>query len=151
MLRLHTFGGCFVERDGARLDTLSGQRKALALFALLGAGARGVSRESLLAYLWPETDEERARTSLRQLIHAVRVQLSAPALLLPSAEMRLNPEVITSDVAAFHCAVRAGDHEAAVALYAGPFLDGFYLKGSDGFERWVSTERAALGSEVARS
>ena len=106
MLRLHTFGGCFLERDGARLDTLSGQRKALALFAVLATGARGVSRESVLASLWPEADEERARTSLRQLVHALRSQLSAPALLLPSAELRLNPDIITSDVAEFRDAVR---------------------------------------------
>ena len=151
MLRLHTFGGCFLERDGARLDTLSGQRKALALFAVLATGTRGVSRDSLLASLWPETDEERARTSLRQLVHALRTQLAAPALLLPSAELRLNPDIITSDVADFRDAVRAGDHEAAAALHVGPFLDGFYLKGADGFERWAAVERAALAHDATRA
>jgi len=65
MLRLQTLGGCLLTRDGTRLDALSGQRKALALLALLAllaaAGERGVQRASLLAYLWPESDEERAR------------------------------------------------------------------------------------------
>jgi serine/threonine-protein kinase len=151
MLRLHTFGGCFLERDGARLDTLSGHRKALALFAVLATGARGVSRESVLASLWPEADEERARTSLRQLVHALRTQLSAQDLLLPSAELRLNPDVITSDVAEFRAAVRAGHDEAAVRLHVGPFLDGFYLKGADGFERWATVERAALARDATRA
>jgi DNA-binding SARP family transcriptional activator len=83
MLRLHTFGACFLARDGVRLDALSGQRKGLALLALLaGAGARGVSREALLAYLWPESDQERGRTSLKQLVHSLRQQVQAPEFLL---------------------------------------------------------------------
>ena len=150
MLRLRTLGGCFLERDGARLDALSGQRKALALFAVLAAAEHGVSRDSLVALLWPEVGEERARTSLRQLIHALRSQLSAPSLLLPSADLRLNPDTITSDVAAFRDAVHAGQHEAAVTLYGGAFLDGFYLRGADGFERWAATERASLARAALR-
>ena len=150
MLRVHTFGGCFIERDGTRVDALSGQRKALALFAALAVGsARGVSRETLLAFLWPESDEERARTSLRQLVHALRTQLAAPELLLPSAELQLNPGIVESDVDAFHDALRREDDEAALALYVGPFLDGFYLRGADAFERWVATERASIARSAA--
>ncbi|MDQ3697946.1 MAG: tetratricopeptide repeat protein [Gemmatimonadota bacterium] len=152
MLRLHTFGGCHLARDGVRLEALSGQRKGLALLALLAAaGDRGVSRDALAAYLWPESDEERARTSLRQLIHALRAQLAAPELLLASAEVRLNPDSATSDVAEFDGALRGGNEEAAVALYSGPFLEGFYLRGADDFERWTATERASLSHRFARA
>lgn len=152
MLRLHTFGGCHLARDGARLDALSGQRKALGLLAVLAAGgARGVSRDALLAYLWPESDEERARTSLKQLVHSLRQQLDAPAMLVGSGELRLNPEIVTSDVAAFHEALGRRDHAAAVELYAGPFLDGFYVRGADDFERWASTERSRLAHDYARA
>jgi TolB-like protein/DNA-binding SARP family transcriptional activator/tetratricopeptide (TPR) repeat protein len=145
LLRIHTFGGCFLEREGTRLDMLSGQRKGLALLALLAtAGERGMSRETLLAYLWSESDEERARTSLKQLVHSLRTQLRTPDLLLPSAELRLNPNVIGSEVAEFREAVLRGDHDTTVALHTGAFLEGFYLKGADEFERWVATERASL-------
>ena len=83
MLRLHTFGGCFLARDGRRLDALSGQRKALALLAVLAAtGEGGVSRDVLLAQLWPESDEARARTSLKQLVHSLRQQTQDPELLV---------------------------------------------------------------------
>ena len=79
MLRLHTFGGCFVTHDGTRFDLLSGQRKGLALLAMIAAaGERGVSRETVLAYLWPESDEIRARTSLKQLVHSLRQQSRSP-------------------------------------------------------------------------
>jgi DNA-binding SARP family transcriptional activator len=60
MLRLHTFGGCSVTRDGAPVDDLAGQRKALAFLAILAAaGERGISREKVLAHLWPESDDVR--------------------------------------------------------------------------------------------
>jgi hypothetical protein len=41
----------------------------LALLALVaGHGDQGVSRDKLLAYLWPESDEARARNSLKQVL-----------------------------------------------------------------------------------
>ena len=152
MLRLHTFGGCHLERDGARLDALSGQRKALGLLAVLAAaGPRGASRDALLAHLWPESDDERARTSLKQLVHSLRHQLRVPDLLLTAGELRLNPDEITSDVAGFRAAVAQGDHAGAVELYAGPFLDGFYLRGASDFERWAAAERSRLENDYARA
>jgi serine/threonine-protein kinase len=152
MFRLHTFGGCFVTHDGARFDLLSGHRKGLALLAMIAAsGERGASRDTVLAYLWPDSDEPRARTSLKQLVHSLRQQSGAPTMLLSSATLRLNPDVIASDVDEFRDAIRRGDHEAAVRLYAGPFLDGFYLRGIDGFERWAAAERAPLARDFARA
>jgi hypothetical protein len=130
MFHLQTFGGCIVTQDGAPLDALSGQRKVLALMAVLAAsGEYGISRDVLLSYLWPESSEPRARSSLNQLIHAVRQQLRTPDLLIGSTVLRLNPERITSDTSQFRDAMKRGDHETAVALHVGPFLDGFYLRG----------------------
>ena len=150
-LRLHTFGGCFVARDGVRMEALSSLRKGLVLLAALAAaGDRGVSRETLLAYLWPESDQERARISLNQLVHSLRQQVRAPELLLTVAEYRLNGALITSDVREFRDAIRRNDDAAAAALYAGPFLDGFYIKGADELERWMAGERAALAQDFAR-
>ena len=152
MLKLHTFGGLFLERDGTRLDALSGQRKGLALLTMLAAaGERGVSRETALSLLWPDSPEERARTSLRQLVHALRLQLEEPELLEQSAELRLNPLAMASDVADFRDAIERGSMSAAVAHYAGPFLDGFQLRGADGFERWAETERSKLAQMVMRT
>jgi serine/threonine-protein kinase len=152
MFRLHTFGGCFVTRDGAPFDLLSGQRKGPALLAMMAAaGERGASRDSVLACLWPESDETRARTSLKQLVHSLRRHSGEPKLLLSTATLRLNPEVMTSDVAEFRDAVRRDDYATAVQLYAGHFLEAFYLRGVDDFERWAATERAPLAREFSRS
>jgi adenylate cyclase len=152
VLHLKTFGGCVVTRDGAPLDSLSGQRKGLALIALIAAsGEHGVSREMLLSYLWPESSEPRARTSLNQLIHAIRQQLGTPDLLIGTTVLRLNPDRITSDISQFRLAIKQGNHEEAVALHTGPFLDGFYMRGADELERWISTTRADLARNAARS
>jgi len=151
MLRLRTFGGCVLERDGVPLDAASGQRKALALLALVAAaGDRGINRERLLAWLWPDSDDARARTSLKQLIHSLRRRLECPEVLPSAAVLRFDPRIIGSDVTEFRHAVRTGAHERAVELHAGPFLDGFYLKGADDFERWTASERASLEADLAR-
>ena len=62
-------------RGRGRLIAVGAGVVALALLALLGsAGDHGVSRDRVLAYLWPDSDEERARTALRQLVLATRRQ-----------------------------------------------------------------------------
>jgi DNA-binding SARP family transcriptional activator len=148
LLCVHTFGGCHLERDGVRLDDFSAQRRALALLALLAhAGSRGMSRDSAAALLWPESDEERARASLKQLVHSLRAGLAMADVVLTSGDLRLNPDCVASDVGAFRDAIRQGDRESAARVYAGPFLDGFYLRRSDGFERWITEQRAALAQE----
>src|SRR5258705_13976459 len=121
MLRIRTLGDCRLELDGAPLDEMSGRRKTLALMALLaGVGKRGIRRESASALLWPDSDEMRARSSLKQLVHSVRRELRLPGLLLPTSDLRLNPEYVTSDVADFIAATNRGDHDAAFDSYAGP-------------------------------
>ncbi len=149
MLRLCTFGGCFLERDGRRLDAVSSQRKALALLALLAeSGDRGVTRESAMAMLWPESDEDRARATLRQLMKALRDQLGDPDLFASTSELRLERQVVGADVLEFRAAIAAGHDERAVELYAGPWMAGFHAKASNAFEQWVDATRDALLADV---
>ncbi|MBC7842893.1 MAG: hypothetical protein H7099_11295, partial [Gemmatimonadaceae bacterium] len=147
MLRVHTLDGCRVSRDGVRLDTFSAQQKALALLALLAAEPAGVSRAVVLAYLWPESDEERARTTLRQLVRGLRAGLAAPDLVEGTAVLRLGAGAATSDIADFRAALACGDDEQAVTWHSAPFLDGFHVRGTDEFERWVDTTRASIAGE----
>jgi eukaryotic-like serine/threonine-protein kinase len=148
MLHLKTFGGLSADVDGTPGSGAVRQRKTLALLALLAAaGKRGLSRDKLIAALWPETDQEHGRGLLRQACYALRRDLDAPELFLGSIQLRLNPAVITSDVEAFATALERHDPAAAVALYTAPFLDGFYLHGGGEFEIWAEGERARIGSQ----
>jgi TolB-like protein/DNA-binding SARP family transcriptional activator/Flp pilus assembly protein TadD len=150
MYRLRAFGGLVLERDGVRLERVAGHRKALSLLAALAVHG-SVGRERLMALLWPESDAGRAKGSLKQAVHLLRRQLSEPELLLGRAELRLNPERIESDVELFARALEAGDPEAAVALYDGPFLDGVHLDATPEFERWADERRAELAGRYARA
>ena len=128
MLRLRTFGGMTLERDGVRLDEIIAQRKVLALLAVLArAGDAGIGRERLMALLWAESDTERARGSLKQMLHTLRRQLG-PDVVTGMSELHLNRQIVSSDVADFSTSIAAGDLEKAVEFYRGPFLDGVYRR-----------------------
>jgi DNA-binding SARP family transcriptional activator/TolB-like protein/Flp pilus assembly protein TadD len=148
MLHLRTFGGLSLDIDGTPGTGAAQQRKTLALLALLAAsGSRGVSRDKLIASLWPETDAEHGRGLLKQACYALRRDLQARDLFLGSIQLRLNPAAISSDVASFADALEANDATQAVSCYTAPFLDGFYLNGGGEFEDWAETERARLATQ----
>jgi DNA-binding SARP family transcriptional activator/TolB-like protein len=150
MLRLRTFGGLAIERNGVPVAETAEQHKALAVFALVAAsGQRGVSRDRLTAYLWPESDAARARGALSQTLYTLRKQLGEVELFAGTRTLRLSAGVIGSDLGEFEQALEHGDREAAVALYAGPFLDGFFVPGSTELERWIEEQRADLARRVA--
>jgi DNA-binding SARP family transcriptional activator len=143
-LRLRTFGSpAVVGPAGAERGTAA-QPQSLALLALLAsAGEKGLSRDKLVAWLWPEADAKKARHRLSQLCHALRRSLGERIFSPGNAEIRLDSSRIGSDVAEFKAACLAGESERAVACYGGPFLDGFFLSGAPEFERWVEGERVA--------
>ncbi len=156
MLRLTTFGGLALRPGGS--DDPGGAageqalpRRGLALLVLLAAAPEaGVSRDSLVACLWPESDEERARAALRQTLFALRRELGTPDLLAGGGiGLTLNPAALTSDVSEFDLARASGDLERAAQLYAGPFLDGFHLRGAPEFERWVERQRVEYAVRAA--
>jgi DNA-binding SARP family transcriptional activator len=149
MLRLETFGG-LVLRDGAVAVTNVQRRRLAALAMLAASGDRGVRREKLAVCLWSDSPEEQARHALEQLLYSTRQQLAVDPFLGVNP-LRLDPAVIGSDVGEFEMALQRGCLAEAVALHAGPFLDGFYLDGAGGFERWTEAERARLSTDYSRA
>ena len=150
LLRLNTFGRLFLERDGQRLSGAASQPRRLGLLALLAAsGEQGMTRDRLIGMLWAETDEERARKGLNQALYALRQEMGSDEVFLGTRDVRLNPDLVTSDVGAFSAALKAGNPERAAAEYCGPFLDGFHLSEAGEFERWLEEERAGLARDHA--
>jgi DNA-binding SARP family transcriptional activator/tetratricopeptide (TPR) repeat protein len=144
MLRLRTLGGLSIEAAGA-IGGVTANRRPLALLALLAVnGSRGLSRDTIVALLWPESETDRARNSLSQVISVLRRELGAADLLLGTAELRVNTNVLACDVIEYEQAIAADDLESATRLYTGPFLGGVFLKNSPEFERWADHERARL-------
>ena len=78
VLRLRTFGGLVLLVGEEPTTGTATQRLRLALLVLLAiARGRGLSRDKVLAYLWPETDLRRARHGLNQLLSAQRRHFDA--------------------------------------------------------------------------
>jgi serine/threonine-protein kinase len=150
MIGLRTFGGFDVDLKGAH-DRVAGFRpRVIALLTLLiGYGPRGISRDKLLAYLWPDSDTEHARNSLKQALFSVRHGFSGSIALSSSGLLRLNPQLVEVDLWSFESALAKGQEHTAMSLYRGPFLDGFYVSGLAEFERWVELERGRLAGAYA--
>jgi DNA-binding SARP family transcriptional activator/TolB-like protein len=150
VLKLHTFGGAYVTRDGDTLGGAAAQRRLLALLAVLAAaGEAGVSRDRLLGLLWPEVGADRARHALTQALYNARRALGCDDVFVAGSDIRINAERLTSDVGEFIEAVARADHAAAAAAYAGPFLDGLFVAGAAEFDQWASAQRMRLATEAA--
>lgn len=138
--------------DGRPITGRAAQRHRLALLALLTLGpGQALGRERLLGYLWPESESDQARRLLNQAVYQLRKALGEEAITSTGEELRLNEALVHADVVEFERAHAAGDHATAVALYQGPFLDGFYLNDALDFERWAERERSRIAAAFARS
>src|SRR5262249_46330754 len=141
------------------------QRATLLLAYLALRGDQGPTpRDVLMEALWPEGDPEASRTNLRTVLHALRRQLELPGppgsppqdpLIADTATLSLAPGAVTVDVAEFRAALRSAASApapasgypaerirslaAAVAVYRGELLPGFY-------EPWVLPEREHLAA-----
>jgi DNA-binding SARP family transcriptional activator len=121
MLHLKTFGGLSVAIDGIPATGAAQQRKTLGLLALLAAaGERGLSRDKLIASLWPETVAENGRALLNQAGFALRRDLHARDLFLGSLQLCLNPAVISSDVEWFASALEENDPTVDISTQPRP-------------------------------
>jgi len=153
MFHLKLFGSPSLEGDDrALLGGRATQRHRLALLALLAVAAdQRLTREKLIAYLWPEAEPERGRNNLNVSTYVLRTALGEGAFLSAGDDLRLNPEVIHTDVAEFEAALERADHARAVALYRGAFLDGFFLPEAPEFEQWADRERERLAGKYAKA
>src|SRR5438477_12553057 len=132
-LRLLTLGGLNLLVGGHATTGSATRRRRLALLALLAVPRdRGLNRDKVQAFLWPESDTERARHGLNQLVYFQRRHLGSEDLFLGKKPLRLNRSLITTDVWDFEDALDAGTPDVAVRYYVGSFLDGLYMREEPG-------------------
>jgi DNA-binding SARP family transcriptional activator/Tol biopolymer transport system component len=155
MINIRTFGSVgLADEAGRAIEAVLAQPKRLALLIYLSAHEAGRvhQRDALLPLFWSAMDEAHARDALNQALRFLRLTLGSDVFARRGADaIAINPAAAQSDVAAFRAAVQEGDDERALALYRGPFLDGFFAEGAAGFEEWMERERASLRSLAAAS
>lgn len=139
-IQLVAFGGLHAVDDTGELERLFAQHSRAALFIYLVVERR-VSRESLIALFWPESDAENARHALRQGLYQLRKAVGSEWIDSRAHELVVRDDV-RSDALDFSHAIEQGDVESAVRLYQGPFLDGIHLVDLKPWESWVDSRRA---------
>jgi DNA-binding SARP family transcriptional activator/tRNA A-37 threonylcarbamoyl transferase component Bud32 len=150
-IQLRVLGGATLEVDEEPVHGRAAHRRRIALLTTLASSPHGsVRRERLAELLWPDADGKPLH-SLAESLHILRSELHRDIVLTAGNEVALNPEVVRCDAVEFRAAIEAEEWNRAVALYAGPFLDGFFVDRAPEFERWVEEERAALGRVFARA
>lgn len=153
-IQIHLLGSPQVVLDGLPVREFSSD-KLHALLAFLAANAmQPYRREVLAGLLWPESSERAARASLRNALAKLRRALheQPDGSLLDITYHTVAFRLCTTcqlDLADFTAAIQAQPDcaaqspvlEGAVALYAGPFMDGFTLPGCAAFEEWITVQR----------
>src|SRR5215831_11755602 len=151
---LKTFGGLALFDAAGTIDpSLASRPRKLAVLSWLALRPRrSATRDSIVGVFWPERDEQRAFNSLSDALSHLR-RVLGPEMLVSRAR-----EIVVPDDAPLHvdalelCAAAASeDHARVVALYAGPFLEGMYIREAPAFDDWRERERARFARLFARS
>jgi DNA-binding SARP family transcriptional activator len=127
--------------DGVQLPASALSNKSLALLAFLALEPGEHSRDEIMALLWGEYPEEKARVSLRQALTHLRDAVG-DALHIDRASVGLvvEPE---SDVRRFLAAADASPRDAAEVDVV-HFLNELRLRQASGFEEWAEAKRQSL-------
>lgn len=131
-LELHVLGSFEVNINGSPLPHLRTRKGGILLALLALKGERPLERSWLAGTLWPDSAPEQALYNLRQSLTDLRRALGPAAELLHSPTPRtllLHQESVSCDALRFD-RLAAQDNvaswKAALALYTGPLLDGWY-------------------------
>ena len=151
MLHLRLFGPAELFDDNATVDaSVLARPKRLALLAyLVAARPQGFHRrDTLLGMFWSELDQERGRAALRQALYTLRQSLPDGLIVTRGdGEVGIDYSLIDCDVIQFN-RLRATNPDAALDVYRGDLLQGFFVSESPAFERWLEEERARLRHEA---
>jgi TolB-like protein/Tfp pilus assembly protein PilF len=141
-LHLSLLGG-FECRSASGVALCFATRKVRALFAYLAAtAAQSHARSKLAGLLWGDRADSEARANLRKTLP----REARHCLAVDASQIRVRSEGLEIDVLLFERLVADGTPETlerAVALYRGPFLEGFSECGEP-FDEWLDAERRRL-------
>ena len=155
--RIQLLGGLVAGREGGAVRRFRTQKAAALLARLAFCPGRPHPREELIEMLWPEADFESGRNNFKQALASLRRQMEPtgvpPGSVLEADRfsVRLRPESVSTDVAAFEAALKTaarspgGRREAlscALDLWRGDLLPGFY-------DDWIPGERERLSRKHA--
>ena len=127
------------------------QQRRVALLAIVAASPEAsISRDRLLGLLWPDRDERSARHLLADSLYVLRQTFGDDTIVASAEAVQLSTDLWT-DVAEFLRAVASERWGAALELYRGDFLDGFYVRNATDFDQWAHGERMRFRTLATRA
>jgi hypothetical protein len=138
--KLHVLGAPDLRApDGRRVASVLSQPKRLGLLTYLALAPAPVSRASLVALFWPESDEARARNALSQAVFYLRRSLAERVVeSVEGDRLWAPPEHLWCDARER----LAGDGSAPAPT--GELLEGWNADDSQGLQEWLDTQRRRL-------
>src|SRR5437867_163024 len=142
MIVVRALGPAEVSVNGAAAPAKLLWKKNLALLMYLARSPKGVrTREHLTGLLWGDKPEEKARHSLNEAVHVLRLCAGDDGFQSDTAQVRIAPGTVELDTDTFERLAVAGDYAGAAALINGAFLEGFSVRGASEFDDWLTAER----------
>jgi serine/threonine protein kinase/DNA-binding SARP family transcriptional activator len=141
-VRLTTLGAPGVVVNGEESVPLAGKPLPLCLLVFLGL-EREATRDRLQGVFWPDSPPDRARRALTQTLHDLKKELGEAWVESRGQLVRATPR-LWIDALEFEALAESGRHPEALALYAGPFLDGVSPARGPSLDEWVELRRARL-------
>ncbi|QCI68538.1 BTAD domain-containing putative transcriptional regulator [Phreatobacter stygius] len=155
MLSIVALGGFDLAMAGKRIELRSKKAQALLVYLLLNP-LPSDTRERLCGLLWSEFPEDKARASLRQVLHGLRETLEANGFagFAPDRDVvRLERQAVAFDVATTLDRLDRGEVPAVLTAMYEPheaLLAGF--DGLDpGFDVWLAIHRRLLRERMDRA
>src|SRR3954464_3780431 len=118
MVTLKLFGRPSLADSNGPITGQITQRRRLAFLAILGASPRAtVTRDRLIALLWPELDAEGARHRLSDSLYVARRALGGDAIVAVGDALRLDAAHVEVDVRNFERSLDAAETASAITHY----------------------------------
>ena len=154
LLKLTLFGSPEVRLNGQAVTGFRSS-KAQALLYYLAVTGRPHTRPTLAGLFWGDQPEAAARTSLSKCLSNLR-DLVGDAVLVERQTVAFNRnQPYHLDTEGFLAGMgqpptpeTRPTWQAALALYRGDFLEGFYVREAPDFEQWVLVQRAQYREAV---
>ena len=150
MTRQYTLLGKLAIADNGRSSAIMNYKKGCALLAYLIVTRQTHSREVVADLLWEATSTAKAFHSLRTLLYKLRPLASELVVNAKQVSFQAAGE-ITVDLYTLAAALSDLDNtelDAALALYKGDLLDGFFLDDAPRFGEWLLLAREQLRQRV---
>ena len=142
MIVIRALGPVDLSVDGTAAPAKLLWKKNLALLIYLARSPKRIrTREHLIGLLWGDKPEEKARHSLNEAVHVLRLCAGDDGLESDPAQVGIAPGTVELDTDTLETLAAAGDYAPAAALIHGEFLEGFSVRGASEFDNWLAAER----------